>query len=79
MVNHNGFLVQYDRFSLTDPTRYILKGYLADETEVSAVFGDKAMPVELEKLTDNTDERYGGFEVRAVLVFDGDIPANRTL
>ena len=79
MVNHNGFLVQYDRFSLTDPTRYILKGYLADETEVSAVFGDRAMPVELEKLTDNTDERYGGFEVRAVLVFDGDIPANRTL
>ena len=34
---NTGFLVQYDRFLLTDPTRYVLKGYIVPDTEITAL------------------------------------------
>ncbi len=78
-IRNNGFLVQYDRFSLTDPSSYILKGYLAPETELSATFGGAAMPLDIRKLTENTDERYGGCETRVYLRFSGAIPDRAAL
>ena len=40
---NTGFLVQYDRFLLTDPTRYVLKGYIVPDTEMAVSADTVAM------------------------------------
>ena len=78
-IINNGFLIQYDRFSLTDHTEYILKGYLAPETELSASFDGKPKPLEVRSMTENTDERYGGSETRVLMHFPEQIRAGGML
>ena len=76
---NNGFLIVYDRFSLVDPSEYILKGYIAPETELAAELDGRPCSLMLQPLTDNVDERYGGAEARAVLHFPEKIPEHSCL
>ena len=76
---NTGFLVQYDRFLLTDPTKYVLKGYIVPDTEITALFNGEEMPCEIAQMTENTDERYGGCEARCEMTFAGEIPENGEL
>ncbi len=76
---NNGFLIVYDRFSLVDPSEYILKGYIAPETELAAELDGRPCSLILQPLTDNVDERYGGAEARAVLHFPEKIPEHSCL
>ena len=67
MTTNHGFLVKYDRFSLTDPDLYYLSGWLVPGTTLSAVLDGRELPVELLTVTENTDERYGGCETKATV------------
>ena len=78
-MNENGFTVHYDRFSLTDESEYILKGYLRPGTELSARLSGKETAILTECFTDNTDERYGGCECRAVMRIPENISAKDEL
>lgn len=73
-MRNQGFLVQYDRFSLADPGEYILKGYLAPGTELEARLAGQKTELKLCLLTENTDERYGGCEARAILRLPETLP-----
>ncbi|MBP3879558.1 MAG: glycosyltransferase family 2 protein [Lachnospiraceae bacterium] len=61
-MRNDGFLIKNDRFSLTEPDLFMLRGHLAPRTEVTAKLGGKPFPPEVKKLTENVDERYGGSE-----------------
>lgn len=71
MTVNNGFLVKNDRFSLTEKGLYILSGWIAPKTEISAVFDGKPFPAEVVKETENVDERYGGSEARVLMHIPG--------
>ncbi|HUM83175.1 MAG TPA: glycosyltransferase family 2 protein [Lachnospiraceae bacterium] len=62
MIVNNGFLVKNDRYSLTEKNLYFLRGWLAPRTELTAFLDGKPFPAEVQKFTDNVDERYGGSE-----------------
>ncbi len=73
-MTSNGFLIQYDRFSLNDPEEYILKGYLRPGTELTVLLGGEQQDAEVLMLTENTDERYGGCETRVSVNLPAEIP-----
>lgn len=69
MVINNGFLVKNDRFSLIEEDLYQIRGWLAPRTELTAVLGGREVPVQVQKVTENVDERYGGSEAVAQFRF----------
>ena len=69
MITNPGFLVQYDRFSLTDSGEYFLSGYMVPGVVLTAKMGGRDIPAAVEGLTDNTDERYGGYPAKVTFRF----------
>ena len=60
MIINNGFLVKNDRFSLTEKHVYVLRGWLAPRTEITAFWGREPISFTVRAMTENVDERYGG-------------------
>ncbi|MDO4619740.1 MAG: glycosyltransferase family 2 protein [Lachnospiraceae bacterium] len=69
MPANTGFLVKNDRFSLTEPDLYLLTGWLAPNTEVTAFLNGTKLPVMLEPLSEMPDERFGGCETKLTISF----------
>ncbi|MBQ0058784.1 MAG: glycosyltransferase family 2 protein [Lachnospiraceae bacterium] len=79
MVVNNGFLIKNDRFSMTDDTCYILRGWLAPRTELSASMDGKPFPLKVERVTENVDERYGGAETKVIFRIDEYVQNHKAL
>lgn len=79
MIINNGFLVKNDRFSLTEEDVYVLRGWLAPRTELTACFGGSPIPFEVKPMTENVDERYGGCDTQVRFTFDFEPPAGKSL
>ena len=79
MIVNNGFLIKNDRFSLTEPDEYILRGWLKERAELSATLDGAPFPLEVRPVTNNVDERYGGAETMAVFRIPADIERHRLL
>ncbi len=79
MIHNNGFLIKNDRFSLTDRHTYILRGHLAPGRELLAELDGKDFPVEVKKITENVDERFGGSEAQAIFRIPDDIGSFKKL
>ena len=79
MVVNRGFLVKNDRFSLTDDNMYFLTGWLAPGYRLRAEFGGRPLPAEVQQLTDNVDERYGGCETKLVFHFEEALEGRKKL
>ena len=79
MIVNNGFLIKNDRFSLTEPDQYILRGWLKERAELSAELDGDPYPVEVRPVTVNVDERYGGAETLAVFRITETISRHRLL
>ena len=69
MITNPGFLVRSDRFSMNDDTVYLLNGWLRPDSTLHAFVDGKPFPMDVEVMTGNSDERYGGCETSAVLRF----------
>ncbi len=78
-MRNDGFLIKNDRFSLTEPHLFMLRGHLAPRTEVTAKLGGKTFPPEVRKLTENVDERYGGSETIVTFRIPEDVKDRDTL
>ncbi len=76
---NQGFLVRNDRFSLTEPDRYIITGWLVPGTELEGKIGHKDLVLEVTALSDSPDERYGGSLTRIDVKVPGDIKAHEQL
>lgn len=79
MIINNGFLIKNDRFSMKDKSQYILRGWLAPRTELSATLDGRPFPITINPLTGNVDERYGGAEIQAQFDLSHDLSAVRKL
>ena len=78
MMN-DGFIIKNDRFSLTDDNLYFLRGHLAPRTDLTAFLDGKPFDVDVRKLTENVDERFGGSETIASFRIPSDIASYRML
>lgn len=79
MIVNNGFLIKNDRFSMTEKDLYILRGWLAPRTELSADLDGADFPPEIRPVTTNVDERYGGAETLVCFRIPADIASHRRL
>lgn len=79
MIINNGFLVKNDRFSLTEENVYVLRGWLAPRTELTAYFGGNPIPFDVKPMTENVDERYGGCDTQVRFTFNDEPSAAKTL
>ena len=77
MTENRGFLVKSDRFSLVDNDLYIIHGWLKPEAEVEVMMDGRKLSAKLSRLTDYTDERYGGIESRLELRLPSDAEFRR--
>lgn len=79
MIRNDGFLIKNDRFSLTEKDLYVLRGHLAPGTDLEAFLDGRPFPLEVKKLTQNVDERYGGSECVVNFRIPEDIDSYRKL
>lgn len=79
MITNPGFLVRSDRFSMNDDTVYLLNGWLRPDSTLHAFVDGKPFPMDVEVMTGNSDERYGGCETSAVLRFGSEIESLNSL
>ena len=79
MIRNDGFLIKNDRFSLTEKDLYVLRGHLAPGTDLEAFLDGESLPLEVKKLTQNVDERYGGSECVVNFRIPEDISSHRKL
>ena len=79
MIRNDGFLIKNDRFSLTEKDLYVLRGHLAPGTDLEAFLDGSPFPLEVKKLTQNVDERYGGSECVVNFRIPEDIDSYRKL
>ena len=79
MIRNDGFLIKNDRFSLTEKDLYVLRGHLAPGTDLEAFLDGESFPLEVKKLTQNVDERYGGSECVVNFRIPEDIDSYRKL
>ncbi len=74
MIVNNGFLVKNDRFSLTKENDYIISGWLKTGVELTAFVSQQEIPLYVEYISENVDERFGGAPVKVIVRFDEKIP-----
>ncbi len=78
-MTNNGFVVKNDRFHLEDTSRYILYGWMVPGAEISAFLDKSALPVEVERLSEQISEKQHGAEARVVITVPPDTSSFRAL